>query len=342
MVTHTHIYIYRMAQQNKKLTDLPFEIHSKICTNLPLGDIQSLSLTNKHMLQKYKDMNEQKMDKITYNSLNDDFKRYKDHKKLKEIIFNLLYSNTTFEESAKFCLRNSNVETIKIRNIAADSAYFIPLPFTLLDNLTHLEITTMTQQEDSYDYLLPILDCTTKLHKLIYENGIFTRAAMLQLSQNENLKTLHLRNVYINNMQSLRELFEKLSVLEEFQYLNFHFVRLLIQVKIFDAIFDTIIESPNLRRIHVSAWQAMDMSQINQMRFYKPMWYGCVLRKGMATSFFLTLLPLMNHYNLANFEIFYSNSEHPNPRTETATLRYKLIDSRDRIIKNYKFQSEPM
>lgn len=85
----------------------------------------------------------------------------------------------------------------------------------------------------------------------------------------------------------------------------------------------------------------MDMSQINQMRFYKPMWYGCVLRKGMATSFFLTLLPLMNHYNLANFEIFYSNFEHPNPRTETATLRYKLIDSRDRIIKNYKFNSEP-
>lgn len=328
-----------MAEKSKKLTDLPYDIHTKIYKNLKLRDIKSLSLANKQMLQRYEDMTEVKMDKIAFDSNHEDYTRYEEQKRLKEIIFNLLRTDISFEESAKFCMRNLDVESIKIRNIISEHHYLNAIPCIYLQSLTHLEISLMDQQRDAGDYLRPILDCTTQLRTLIFENGTFSRTAILRLTCNKELRVLHLRNVYINNMQSLKEMLNKLTEMEEFQYLNFHFTRLLVQIKILNAIFDIVDEWPKLKRIHISAWQAIDMNQINQIRFYKTVWHSCKLRRGLSTSFFLTLLPLMNQYNLNNFEIFYSNNDHPNPCRESSSLRYKLVDVSDQTIKNYRFNS---
>lgn len=329
-----------MTSNKRGIMDLPYEIHANIYKKLPLTSIQSLALTNKHMLHTYENINLNYMDKISFNTLYDHFENFKTHKKLREIIMDLFQMVLTYEECIKFCFNQREMETIKIKSIIKDDFKYANIPYAYLPNLTHVEISVLTQCENDTDYLFPIIECTTALKSIKYENGTLTRDSMMQISKNEKLKCFKLQNISIHNIPAFRMLLSKMKNIEELRYYNFHFIRLMATIKILESIFEIALDLPKLRDIKISAWQELNLDTIRETRLHKATYTNFKLEKGHSTSFFSAILPLLNQYSTNSFEIFYLNHEYPNVNKEKSAIRYKLIDSCSFLTKAFKYGTD--
>lgn len=330
-----------MASNNEiGIMDLPYAIHAHIYKKLPLKAIRSMALTNKHMLHTYENINTRKMDKIAFNSKYDRFENYEMHKELKEIILDLFDTDSTYEQSIKFCLNQDLIETIKLRSIIHDNYKYANVPYAHLEHLSHVEISLLTQNDIHTDYLQPIIECTNALKFIKYENGTLTRDSMMQITRNEKLKVLKLQNVTIHNILAFRTLLTKIKNIEVFHYGNFHFEQLMIVIKTLESIFDLAMKLPKLQDIKISAWQELNIDTIRETRLYELTFDNFHLEKGDSASFFAAILPLLNQYGVNSFEIFYVNHNYPDALQEKANIHYKLIDACLFTVKAYKYGTD--
>lgn len=102
----------------KGILDLPYEIYSHIYKKLPLKSIQALSISQKHLYHTYENLNTRITDKIQFHSKFDPFND--EHERLttlKEIIIDLIDLNADYERCLKFCLKQKQIERIKIKGI---------------------------------------------------------------------------------------------------------------------------------------------------------------------------------------------------------------------------------
>lgn len=329
-----------MTAENRSLMDLPYEVYAKIHEYLQLQDIRALSRANKHMFTTYKNINATYTDKISYHSTHDSFEAYERHEKLKQITADLLDINATFEQCVKFCLRNDEVERIEIKCIANETYNPGAIPYAYLTKLTHLNISAIVQSNYSYDYILPILDCTNTLQSLIYENGTLSNESMNQLRRNENLKNIKLQNVNINNIHAFHKLLSHMKNIEKLEYYNFSFSRLLPETQILNAIFDNVDNLSKLKHVKITAWQKHDHETTWETREYNPSVYNFKLRPKNAASFFSALLPLLTVQTLARFELYYDDRTNPNSAKGLAVLRYTLVDTNAETLKTFVYHHE--
>lgn len=330
------------SEKESKLLDLPYEIRTAIYKKLLLRDVRSLALTNKRMLATYVDMNRHISDKISFNSATDHFKQCSHIRCLKEITLDFFATNISYEDCINFCMKQKQIEKIKIYDITYEG---IKTSVAIhrhinLKNLTVLEIDFLIEPRDDTDYLLPFIQCTTALRKLIYKNGVLNKESMKQLSKNVDLKYIKLQNVFIFNVLSFKEMLCYMRNLHTFHYFYFHFTRLMTMVRTLESLFDMTSHMPCLTDFKISVWQELNLPFLNQTNLFTRQYQAFKLAQGNASPFFRAIIPLINSFRLGEFELLYFNEAFPSNKLERATIKYTITDNESRTLKFYNYTTE--
>lgn len=322
------------------MLDLPYEIYSQIYKKLPLKSIKTLSISQKHLYHTYENLNIRIADKIQFHSKFDVFEDHESLTTLKEVIIDLFDLNINYEKCIKFCLKQTQIERIKIIGIVNDKHFFQEnIPHTILKHLKDIHISMITQSDENMDYLLPLVACSHVLEKITFEHGTLTREAMIEMSRSKTLRFLKLHNVIIYNLRAFRTLSTLLPNLEEFHYYNFCFIRIMAVIRTLEAIFGIIFAAPNLTKVKISTWQELNIDTLRETRLFKTEQNDFKLLKGNIVSFFSAVLPLMQHRDANTFELYYSNTNYPQIENEKASIRYKLRDNITNTIRIFEYSS---
>lgn len=326
----------------KEFLELPYEIRTIIYKKLHLKDIEALALTNKDMLTTYINMDKHIGDKISFDSARDRFKQCHHLTCLKKINLDFFSSNISFNECIEFCLKQRQIEKIKIHDMVYDgltSLIVLHQPINL-EHLTVLEIDFMIEPRDDVDYLLPFVQNTTALKKLIYKNGILSKASMEQISKSKNMECMKLQNVFTFNLLSFKSMITSIKKLKTFHYFYFHFTRLMSMVRALETILDMTPYMPKLTNFKISVWQELNLPYLNQTIMFTRNYQTFKLVRGNAASFFRAIVPLINTFRLSDFELIYINESFPLNQHEKATIKYMITDIEFRTVKHYNYITE--
>lgn len=321
----------------KNILDLPNEIYIHIYKLLPMKSMHSLAQINKRFYSVYHTLNSNYTDKVSFNTKYDCIDEYENNMQLKEVIFNFLQIERSYEDIIKFCLKRSHLEKIKIRGVTNDIFENANVPYGYLKNLTHIEINVLIHSDKPVDYLLPLVTCSHVLESIIIENIILTRAAMMEISLSKNLKCFKLLNISIFNISAFRMLLYKMENIKEFLYIYHYFIRMTPVIKTLEAMVEIIPLWDKVKKLKISAWQAISPETMRETRLYEKFHHNFKLNKGTSLSFFSALLPLLSIKPAEQLEIFYSNQILPDKSGERASIQYTIIDSPGNNTKAYRY-----
>lgn len=333
-------FLQAMAtKSNKKLLDLPVEIHRKIFENLSNDDIQTLTKTHPFFHELWLVFNTSIADKTIFDTRLDALQdeEIKKYKNIREIIIRSMVQSTIpdFIEYIRFACKQKYLRNFTMHFIA-DFPPSITIPFDIKwKYLTHLNLTFLTEKINAdQDLAHFFLERAENLQEFYYDNGHLTNRSLNALANMHHLRAIKWTNVLIYDPYAFKQFIVYAPSIEILHFYYYRFTQVNLTLSILEAIYSAIdycefkevkiycekIDSSNMRPI---------LNQHNQF---------ISTRAEDFVTFINIILPLLRKDILNEFKLVYLFTLTDGNRTIVdGILKYAILDTILRRVRRFCF-----